>query len=267
MRSFEIDDAFYQGRAILLVEDELTRRIVAKCWEATPRAKEIQVRAAGGSDGVARLVEGVRQSGRVDVFGLIDRDFGFEGPGAGPTFRTARHEIENHLLDFEVLAKIAAKATREEIHAEALAYATRMKTWMALRCALFELRRDRPEFPADPKIDRVQTLEEVTRWFEAQKYSEKMQVWVGAKWTTAHLVKMSAKHALTYEDELTSGRWVETFSGKELFAHVATRFKWRYEIEGAKDLAFAVADRWQRAGSAPPFLDAIRDAIVARLRA
>lgn len=267
MKSFEIDDAFYQGRAILLVEDELTRRIVAKCWEATPRAKEIQVRAAGGSDGVARLVEGIRQSGRVDVFGLIDRDFGFEGPGAGPTFRTAWHEIENHLLDFEVLAKIAAKATREEIQAVALDFATRMKTWMALRRALSELRRDRPEFPADPKIDQVQTLEEATRWFEAQKYPEKMHAWVGAKWTSTHLVKMSEQYARTYEAELTSNRWVETFSGKELFAYVATRFKWRHGIEGAKDLAFAVADQWQRAGRAPTFLDAIRDELVARLRA
>lgn len=205
MKPVEVDDAFFHGKVILLVEDELTRRVVSKCWEAAPRAKDIQVRAAGGSDGVAKLVEGIRQRGRTDVFGLVDRDFGMAGPGSGPVFRTGWHECENHLLDFDVLAKIAERATRDEIAAKTLDFARTMKTWMALRCALSGLRRDRPEFPGDPEIAEIPTIDEARRWFEQQRYPEAMGRWVRAKWTTAQLVTMCDQHDRDYENDLSSG--------------------------------------------------------------
>lgn len=267
MKPVEIDDAFYQGKALLLVEDHLTRRVVAKCWESHPRAKDIQVRAAGGSEGVSALVDAARQRGRKDVFGLLDRDFGVSGAGGGAFFRTAGHEVENHLLDFEVLARLAAVPnTAAEIEAEARRYAGAMVPWMALRQVLFELRRDRPGFPPDPPIAAVASLDSARAWLGAQKYPEKNEQWVGRVWMFKQLATILGDRHETYANDVAGSAWLTTFSGKELFRHVRASYRWRAAVECDEDLAFEVAERWARAGRSPAFLDAVRDGVIAGFR-
>lgn len=267
MTPSEVDDAFYQGRALLLVEDHLTRRVVAKCWEAHPRAKDIQVRAAGGSEGVRALVDAARQSGRKDVFGLLDRDFGGAGSIAAGLHRTDGHEIENDLLDFEVLAKLTAHPNpAADIEATARRHAETMVPWMALRQVLFELRNDRPGIPPEPKVADVASVDAALTWLDAQRYPRKNDQWVGQKWTQNHLEKMLQRHHATYAQDVAGSAWRRSFSGKELFRHVRGRYRWRAAMERDEDLAFAVAERWSRGGVGPSFLGALRDVMVTSFR-
>jgi hypothetical protein len=267
MRSRTIHDAFFQGDALLLVEDSLTRRVLAKCWESHPKARRILLREAGGREGVRSLVQSARENGRTEVFGLVDRDFdATPGPGTGPVFRTERHEIENHILDFNVLTRLSGSLTAQEIRDIAHARAVAGQTWMALRRTLFEMKHELPGFPADPKFNEVPNVATAENWLDRLPYPANIESLIRRTWTKDHLKKIARDrdHACGLELASASDQWIETFSGKEILTYVREKVLWRHPINTADDLAFEVADRWSRAGMFPSFIDALRDAIITR---
>ena len=264
MKTAPIDDAFFQGRALLLVEDPLTRVVLVERWSGHSAAKHIQVRAVGGRAAVGALVSSSRAQGRTEVFGLTDRDFDGPGRGAdGPHFRTPGHEMENHLIVPATLLRIAQRGvTVDEIHEKTLARAKTMRSWMALRRTLAEIRAALALTPPDPALHEITDVATAKDWLRSQKHPGQIEAALRRTWTDLYVAERVEKHDADCGDELANGRWAETFSGKELFRHLRASIAWRFPLANDDELAFLVARHWDDA-TTPPFISAMRDRIVA----
>lgn len=265
MKVQPISDPFFAGPALLLVEDERTRAVLTECWFHDASAKKIVVRAAGGRVGVEGLVRASREHGRKHVYGLVDRDFG-SASGAGPVFHTAWHELENHLLDFATLAALHEHADAAQLQARAEARARSLAAWMAVRRTLHETKTALLLTPEDPEPTAVTDLASAQAWFGARTYPEDIERAIRQTWTRAYLKdNRLPQHLLDCEAELTSGAWMQTFSGKEVFEHMTTHGGWRHKTNDPGAVALLLARRWARSGTLPgsmAFLNPVRDAIV-----
>lgn len=264
MRLPALVDPFFRGKALLLVEDALTRRVLVTCWNQHQKAKEITVRPVGGHDSVRALVQAAREIGHHYVFGLVDRDFAGPSSVGSPLVRTERHEIENHLLDFNVLAKLSLTRSAAEIQQIANRQASSLQAWMAVRRTLHEMKQSLPGFPADPPFDAVRDLGAAAEWLKALPYPKNIEDEVHRTWTSTYL----CDNRLPHHDgqcaaDLTSGDWIKAFSGKEIFRHVRSQVPWRFPFEDDEGLAHKIALEWQRTNSTPQFIDTLRDAIIA----
>lgn len=266
MKTRPIDDAFFQGDALLLVEDELTRVVVTGCWSDDPVARKVVVRAVGGHSAVASLVQASREQGRRNVYGLIDRDFSTGSAGGGLLFRTEGHEIENHLLDFEVLASLQMRGGHDaaDLRSFAQARASAMVAWMAARRTLLEMKGDLQKFPADPDLGQVPDLAAAKAWITALSYPQDIEASIRRTWTKVYLRdKRLPHHHANCATDASSDLWLETFSGKEIFHHLVSRGGWRSGQTTPEALAYAIADRWTRAPARiPMFIEAMRATIV-----
>lgn len=265
MKSRVIDDIFFQGDALLLVEDPLTRSAILKCWELHSAAKKIVARAAGGYKGVQSLVQAAHESGHNNVFGLIDRDF---QPAVstltGPVFRTEYHEMENHFLDFHVLAKLSKGSSAAQIETIAHDYAKSAQGWMAVRRTLIEMKLDLPPFPSDPSPCDIPDVDAAVSWLVSQPYPQNIAPSFLRKWTKSQLETMVKQYDKEYADDVASYRWSTIFSGKEILKHIRSTVPWRLPIRTDEDLAYQVAERWSRGNSFPPFILELRDTIIAQ---
>ncbi len=265
MKANLISDPFFTGPAILLVEDERTRAALTGLWFRDPAAKRILVRAAGGRVGVETLATASRENGRKHVYGLVDRDFGAAGRSLN-LFRTERHEFENHLLDFESLAKLHEHATADEMRARAERRASSLTAWMAVRRTIHEAKTALLRTPPDPKAEGVLDAEAARQWFDALQYPEDVEREIRRTWTRTYLKdNRFPQHLRDCEADFESGNWMLTFSGKEVFVHLAAQGGWRHSPKTADDLSELLVGSWGRR-DAPPvclaFLKPIRDAIV-----
>lgn len=257
-----IDDAFFRGKALLLVEDALTRVVLAECWRMDAKARAIAVRPVGGHSSVVALVQAARELRHNYVFGLVDRDFaGRSGTGAS-VIRTELHEIENHLLDYAALARISRGSTAAVIEQVATARAADLQAWMAVRKTLVEMKTEIPGMPGDPRESEVPDEATAKAWVRALPYPQDAERLIRTKWTKPYLDSRLQSHLGWCAAESTSGRWVESFSGKEIFRHVRSNVPWRFPIGSDEDLAQKVAERWQRQGSTPTFINTLRDAVL-----
>ena len=268
MNTRRIDDVFFLGDALLLVEDERTRAVVTECWSRDAAARRIVVRPVGGRIGVEGLVRASREQGRKHVFGLVDRDFGDAG-AQGPVFHTGWHEFENHLLDFDGLAALHERESATALTARAETRARELVAWMAVRRTLHETKTALPATPPDPRHDEGVDLTAAQRWFDARPYPEDIEREIHRTWTRHYLKETCLpKHLGDCENELNNGSWIETFSGKELFEHLASRGGWRHGRSAPDEVATLLARRWAR-GVLPgcmAFLSGVRDAIVRACR-
>ncbi len=262
MKAGVIDDAFFRGKA-LLVEDALTQIVLSECWRLDQRSRQIEVRPVGGHDGVQRLVQASREQGRRHVFGLIDRDFGTAARAGASVMKTERHEFGNHLLDYAPLAKISLGTSAAAIEQAATARAAGLQAWMAVRRTLVEMKVEIPGMPRDPGESDVPDEAAAKAWVHALAYPQDAERLIRTKWTKPYLDSRLPSHHGWCADEISSGRWVESFSGKEIFEKIRSEVDWRYPITSNEDLAFKVAEHWQLNGSTPAFINDLRDAILA----
>lgn len=264
MKTRPIDDAFFQGDALLLVEDELTRVVVTGCWSDDPVARKVVVRAVGGHSAVASLVQASREQGRSNVYGLIDRDFSSASADGGPLLRTGWHEIENHLLDFDVLASLHGRHNATTLRSFAQAQASTMVAWMAARRTLWEMKGDLQKFPADPDLGQVPDLNAAKAWITALSYPQDIEASIRRTWTKVYLRdKRLPHHHANCATDASSELWLETFSGKEIFHQLVSRGGWRSRQSTPEALAYSIADRWTRAPDRMPrFIEAMRATIV-----
>jgi hypothetical protein len=265
MKKRRIDDPFFMGDALLLVEDTRTREVVTACWSGDPTARRIVVRAVGGREGVTSLVRAAREQKRNTVYGLIDRDFATATTAAPGLFYTAWHEFENHLLDFEGLSALHLDRNAAELTALAEAFARSAIAWMAVRHTLHEAKAALLATPGDPTLPEVTDLATAERWLAATGYPETMARAIGKTWTCNYL----QTHRLLYhfarcEDQVARGEWLQTFSGKEIFEHVVHRGGWRHRDNDPDVVASLLARRWAR-GRSPTgtiaFLTTVREVI------
>lgn len=262
MKARDIDDPFFRGKALLLVEDPLTRVTLTSCWSQNALARQITVRAVGGHDAVQALVQAAREERHGHVFGLVDRDFAPPSSPDGPVQRTERHEIENHLLDFDALANFSDLGA-DVIRSRALDVARSLRSWMALRYTLLYVQQQSWRFPETPRPSAVSTLTDAQSWLRdkaiGQGFGRDAQTF-----TAAYLEgTLLPEHDTRCANDLASGAWVETFSGKEILRQLrGTRELWRRPFTTDDDLGRAVAEHWCREMRVPAFIDALRDRLL-----
>lgn len=214
----------YAAKCTLWVEDDLTRRLLTTFW----MDNEIRVLNAGSGDGVAALVLGAPKNVQgKQVIGLVDNDFGMgdESDWQNPTKHVIRfpvHEAENLLLDFEVLAVHARTVSAFEIGTIAKQYAETMLWWMTCKDVLHNLQRDATaHFPPDPPLDLANqddAVDYITSADYWKNHNEALRTWV-PKYVKERIAEVSEE----YRRDLGNGRWVKTFSGKEILRHIRTQ--------------------------------------------
>jgi hypothetical protein len=134
---------------------------------------------------------------------------------------------------------------------------------MAVRKTLVEMKQEIPGMPGDPGESEVPDEAAAKAWVLALAYPQDAERLIRTKWTKPFLNSRLPSHHGWCAAEITSGRWVESFSGKEIFRYVRHVVPWRFQFDNDEDLAFKVAEHWQRKRSTPKFINDLRDAILA----
>lgn len=261
MKATRIDDAFFQGDALLLVEDAVTAAALRELWSRDAQTMRITVRSVGGREPVTRLVQAAEQQGHRHVFGFVDRDFGPQK--AGPRlFSTHAHEIESELLDLHALAALSNGETATEIETKLQSIASTMVSWSAARAALQQMKQSRPDLPREPSIDEVPDAATARAWLKKLDFSAR-NLTAAREWTATYLADtIFVQCEVTARGDIASGEWRSTFPGKEILERALKRIDWRRKERSAEDLAKRVAAHWHRHKSAPLCITAVRDAIV-----
>jgi hypothetical protein len=241
VKSVPIEDPFFQGDALLLVEDPLTAVVLRECWVKDPQARRIVVRPVGGRESVNRLVQAAREQKRHNVFGFVDRDFGEVRTGP-EVFSTHAHEIENELLNSAVIAALSGQPVAQ-IDLALQSAAQKLIDWMGVRYLLQQRKLAWPPFPSDPSA-----AEASQKWVEAeaQKYCDGVKRWTASEIPSEWRDTWLQTHRPRAQAECAGGQWRVEFSGKELFAAVAQSVTGRRFSGTQEDRARAIAGRWRK---------------------
>lgn len=249
----------------VLVEDEVTWALLDGVWGDIA----LRVESVGGAAAVRAMVNDARQRGSTNLFGVVDRDFEVSSAWSksAPVYRLERHEVENYLLDFDALAGLA-RADRAEVEAEAVRFAKQIVPWMAARHALHEidlgLTENFPALPA-PNEQKPLTLDGAVALVCDRTFWPDLRAKLKQHWTDTALRDLVRQHNNTYSDEVESGLWVSTFSGKEVIQHL--RGKFAKLSKNNVDLAQRVAKRWRETKRIPEELGALSAELKRRGRA
>lgn len=258
----------YRDRVVLWVEDELTREALTMLWGPTPG---VAVAIAGSKDGVRALVNGAPAHRAGRIVGLVDRDF--DRPKAGGVIvQTERHEFENELLDFEVLASLTpSKAPAEEIEALAKTHAEGLLPWVACKATLQVAKEAvRAEFPADPSTTLASL--DAAADFITGSVEWRLAPAAWGEWSTRPRIERElADWAETFRASLTTRAWCDEFPGKEVFRHLRGHARLRLpgsagaaspaqkDLDLAKRVVRAMVDR----GRVPRAVSALRERLCA----
>lgn len=260
----------YRSPVCVWVEDQLTHDVLTRLWP------DIHVLIGSGKAGALHMLRAVPRSARGKVFAVVDSDF--EGGNQSDwssqdctIHRLPVHEFENLLLDFEILSQLsgaesaAAIASRAQQHAEQLLY------WMACKAVLRELQSALgAQFPSDPP----QSLNSLAA---AADYLQQSPYWVEHATALGHFSQAGTRLAALKQaeaklrDDLQSGAWRETFSGKEILRRLRTyvprldatppRPPQPTATDRDLNLAKRIAAEMQARGRQPQVLDALREVL------
>lgn len=271
-----------QKPIVLIVEDRMTKEYLIQAWG--PDEQFFNILATGGSNTVKGVVVDLRRHGSKAVFGLVDRDFGeanvvdWSRPNDPPIiFRPSFHELENVLLDWPALAgcdlnqRRTSPRTAQEIQQTATDEAKKQPWWLACRkCLGSHQQLMGKDFPNKPKLSDMHGFQPAFDHIANSAWQSDL-----AARTAQILNKTDLKTALRdahrqYDQDLTDDRWVQTYSGKEIFNVLLSRI---HDVpktptsEPDVDLAKSVA-KWQFEHSAvPEEIDALRQVLKQRVGA
>jgi hypothetical protein len=175
-------------------------------------------------DGVKYLVNSVPKEFKDLVFGFVDCDFDDhnETLWADPStkiFRPACHELENFLLDFEVLSELSRVVDAATIQQRAEKIARDLQWWMAGKKALRQIRQTvNVNFPEDPKPNTpaANNLASIVAHI-VQSGFPGPQVTAYSQWDQARISALVQQNYDDFSNDLASGQWKNTYSGKEIF--------------------------------------------------
>jgi hypothetical protein len=273
MREAPIVDAdFFRAPITVVVEDPATRAFIDGLW----RDPKITLRVGASRAGVEAIAKGATRVAHRVVVGLVDLDFftPHEDHWVDPSksvLRLNRHEIENYLLDWGILAKIA-RCSEQELEQEAAAQARRLIWWMACKRVLHQFSRDLTEgFPSAPKVppdaqaaDQTAATSFIKDHPFWKKYRETQK-----SWQPRDIAVKVAQEGERYEQDCASGRWAETFSGKELLHHLRSFAALDHASQSTpaqrdEDLARRVAGEMYKSGKIPGDFRRLREALYQR---
>lgn len=269
----DLPSLYRRARIILWVEDVQTRQYLDTIW----RTGDIAYLIGGSADTIRGVTEDAVRSAFTHVFGLCDRDFGRSNRSRWSrmadverVYRLDAHEVENLLLDASAIAGCrfnTAGRSEAEIEAFLLGEARAMCWWMATRHAVSELQtiatRAFPGHPTRPRArDRASARRHIldSGWVRTTAPDLPTEI-------TEPAIDARLDAAYTAcRDDLKSGAWRRSFSGKELFTAVDAFVFTRGRIKGSRMiLARAIADQQRASGSVDPMLGELRDALLARV--
>ncbi len=206
----------------------MTRTYLAAIWSDP----QVAFLIGGGNEGVSAIVKDAQESGFVNVFAVIDRDYRQSNKAdwltSGKTFRRfilPVHEIENYVLDSAALCESRfnnLQRTREQIDAMMRMAAGRLCWWAACRDVVAEMRRRfREGFLNDPPCsipDHAEAMNHICRspWFM------KLAAEVG-RTTESEIGDLLSKAHTRANGLLADGGWMSDFAGKEILRDVGSR--------------------------------------------
>jgi hypothetical protein len=255
-----LDSLYKAARIVLWVEDTLTRDYLRAAWGNTP---DVAFYVAGGNEHIPRLVTAARQLPTPigHVFGVLDRDFGRTNRPSWATadnFKLPRHEMENYLLDKDALSGIVPFNNRgrsiADIDTEMQRLAARQPAWLACRHAIQHLRGQAlQDFPSSPGVVHVPDVPAAINRIVSSTWYTQVIGRLNAAVTTAEVTNQINGAFGQYQADLTSGVWVESFSGKEIFRELRSYVYQPQHNPGEPDNDVAKAiGAWQLANNRVP---------------
>ncbi len=244
---------YQRAKAYVFVEDPLTKVLLDTAWGDL----DLRVVSAGGAEAVKRMVRDAREHHITTVFGVVDRDFSLKHGWLenDRVYQVERHEAENYLLDFATLGQLAVTPA-EDVEREARTFAERVTAWMAARSIVWEIDGAlTANFPCVPPPGQGFTEAQAVQCLSDKTYWKALKEAVNQKWDGTGIAKEVAQKSSAYKGDLESGRWAQTFCGKELCQQLRGTFS-RLGRGEPSDLARAVATRWRRSNTTP---DELRD--------
>lgn len=265
-----IQGLYQSARVFLWVEDMLTYGVLTELWAGSG----IQVEIAGNRAAVEALVNDVPPEDRGRVFGLVDVDtINLPPTWSAQTeqcLKTPGHEFENLLLqDFETWARCTLqepprpKAVANQktlIETTALQFAETMVWWMAFKRVSREIRVDLTQaFPSDPSVSALMDAASAAKRITDAPFFKNV-----VKLSKRDVPQRIATAGNALQADLSSGRWRESFSGKEVFRHLRGRFD-RVPFQGTaaehdEDFARRLARRMKP--SPPQVFSDLRDRLL-----
>jgi len=216
-------------RIVLWVEDWITKEYLDRIW--SPDDKFFNILVGGGKETIRGTVHDLREQDNSHVFGLVDKDFGQSNRSHWSNHRSEIEvfvptffELENYLLSWPALAgckENRLQRSEADIQRQAESLAQGMTWWMACRRLLSDY-RDRliGDYPTHPKIDNIQNLSEAENYIKAQEWYRNIQSRAASIGEDSALSSdLSSAHS-DQQNKLSSNRWVQEFSGKEIFRRI-----------------------------------------------
>jgi hypothetical protein len=255
-----------QKPIVLIVEDRITKEYLYTVWGADQQY--FNILTSGGHEVVKGVVTDFRKHGHDTVFGLVDRDFGTDNvarwsatDSPPDVFQPRFHELENILLDWDALAGCGLNLRRKnpssavDIGGWARAEATKQTWWLACRKCLSELQQSHSEdFPSVPSMGALIDFQSARTCITGSIWFNDLHARTGRILNTTELDRMLMEAHREYLNDLNTGGWTLTFSGKEIYKYILSRINGVPRTPTAEpdvDLAKSVGE-WQLANSAVP---------------
>ena len=269
-----------QKPIVLIVEDRITKEYLYTVWGADQQY--FNILTSGGHEVVKGVVTDFRKHGHDTAFGLVDRDFGKENVARWSAtnsppyvFKPRFHELENILLDWDALAGCALNLRRTnpssavDIRGWATGEAAKQTWWLACRKCLSELQNSQSkDFPSVPSMGTLIDFQSARTCITSSTWINDLHVRTGRILNTAELDQTLMDAHTQYRNDLNTGNWTLTFSGKEIYKHILSRINGVPRSPTAEpdvDRAKSVGE-WQLANSVVPReIDDLRSVLKGRV--
>jgi hypothetical protein len=256
----------YRGQITVWVEDEITREFLTILW-ALPK---VSVWVGHSKDGVKHLVDSVPQAYKHLVLGFVDCDFDlcnemvWDDPST-KIFRPPCHELENFLLDFDILATLSQEVDAATIQQRAEASARELHWWMSGKKTLRQIRQTlNTGFPDEPRpfSDAAKTLPGIVSHI-LQNAFPTAQVAALSQWNQNSISALVQQSYNEFGNDLASGQWKNSFSGKEVFRALRNQIKGLPKSD--TDLAIQIARKMKETNQCPATISRLREILRAKI--
>lgn len=270
-------EAMFKNHPIgLWVEDPTTEVYLNTLWQTG----EVGIFIAGGWANLEPIVENCQRRRLSHVFGYRDRDFSRSNRASwqDPSWQRESYIYKGDSLEVENLILLAdqciadcvyntARISAAQVGEELLRIARLMKSWMACRKTLQNLREDVGQaFPGDPADWRTIRSKE-----DAQAHIVRSRWWREIKpakpwaWSDKKLAERLSQNLAFFAKQLDDGSWRQEFSGKELLQALLPKV-WKENERDTLEFVKAIAVKQREQNLVPAEVRELRESLRARTR-
>lgn len=269
----DLSAMYARSRLVLWVEDEETRTYLNTAWQDG----DIGILIAGGNENIHAVAESAYRDRHTWVLGLRDRDFSCSNRARwnDPNVRVIvldAFELENLLLDPAAMAGCDVNTSgkdRAAIQADLQALATPLAWWMSCRRTIVDLRdATTSSFTAHPKRSRVASQQEAESAIFSSSWWTATLPAIGTTITQPWVTQKLQTYHAAYTNDLASGAWQQSFSGKEILGEMRSRIWTRNQQPdpgGRLRLVRSVAEQQRTTNTLPQEIIDLHAALRARI--